>query len=75
MRLTGGTLHASTTGLNLFKGSLRVDNDSCITSDAIIDAEAISFGDGLSSANNFNIEVEPAALLQIKSGRVLYNNV
>ncbi len=75
LRLTGGTLHASTTGLNLFKGSLRVDNDSCITSDAIIDAEAISFGDGLSSANNFNIEVEPAALLQIKSGRVLYNNV
>ncbi len=75
LRLTGGTLHASTIGLNLFKGSLLVDNNSCITSDATTNIQAISFGDGLSSANNFNIEVEPAALLQIKSGRVLYNNV
>lgn len=73
--LNGGTLHASTTGLNLFKGSLLVDKNSSITSDAINDLQAISFGDGLSVSNNFTVEVEPAGCLQLQSGRVLYNNV
>ncbi len=75
LKLTGGTLHASSTGLNLLKGSLCVDNDSSITSSGTNDSEAIIFGDGSSGLNNFNINIEPAALLEIVSGRVLFNNV
>ncbi len=75
LRLNGGTLHASLIGLNLFKGSLVVDNNSSITSAATTDAEAISFGDGSMSINNFNLGIDPAAILQIVSGRVLFNNI
>lgn len=75
LRLIGGTLHASATGLNLLKGSLCVDNNSSITSDGVVDNEAIAFGDGVASSNNFNINIDPAALLELVTGRVLYNNV
>jgi len=73
--LTGGRLHASLTGLNLYKGALLVDNDAVISNDATSDAQAIMFGDGVSAANNFIIDVEPAALACISSGRVVFNNV
>jgi len=73
--LNGGALYASTVGLNLYKGTLFVDRHSYVMSDATNDAEAISFGDGNSAAQNFAIEVDPAAVLEVESGRVLFNNV
>jgi len=73
--LNGGALYASTVGLNLYKGTLFIDRHSYVMSDATNDAEAISFGDGSSAVQNFAIEVDPAAVLEVESGRVLFNNV
>jgi len=73
--LKGATLFSTVTGLQLTKGQVVVDSNSFLSCDGTVDGQAISFGDGISSANNVTIQWLPAATLEILKGRVVYNNV
>jgi len=75
LRLLGATLHATTTGLRLTKGQLLVNNRSFLSSDATVEAQAMSFGDGTSTANNIDLQILPAANLVLLQGMLVDNNV
>lgn len=75
IRLNGATLHATSTGLVLTKGILSVDRNSFVSSDAVVEAEAIMFGDGVDIANDLQIQELPAGNLDIVQGIALFNNV
>lgn len=72
--LHGATLAASYTGLLLTKGTLVAERHAYIQSGARVAAEGIQFGSGI-SANNMQIKVAPAAVLEVTSGYVVNNNV
>lgn len=75
LRLNGSTLFATTAGLQLTQGKLTIDGKSFLSNDAVIDAQAIQFGDGVSPVNNLTVKLLPAATLELIKGRVVYNNV
>lgn len=75
LTLNSATLYSTTTGLRLTKGTIMIDGLSNLSSDATVDAQAISLGDGVSAANNVTIEWLPDAQLVIRRGRVVYANV
>lgn len=73
--LNEATLHSTTTGIQLINGTLKIKGQCFIDSDATIQAEAIKFGDGLNSANNLNIDIEPESNLNLIGGHWMYKNV
>ncbi len=73
--LNGGTLHATTVGLNLTGGTFSVDRASFLTSDATTTLQAITFGDNSSSSSNIDLKIAPAASLQVSSGIFVWANV
>jgi len=73
--LNNCTLFSTPTGLHLQKGTLLIDGKVTIQSEAVKKAEAIWCGDGVSSENDTNIEVMPAATIDIESGYIVYKNV
>ncbi len=73
--LNGGTLHATTVGLNLIQGTFCVDRASFLTSDATTTIEAITFGDNSSASNNLNLKISPAASLEVSLGILVWANV
>ena len=75
LMLNGATLHSTTTGMRLTKGTLVIYGRSYVSSEATVEAEAISFGDGVSAANNLDIQWLPAANFEVLQGHVVYNNV
>jgi hypothetical protein len=75
LRLQGGSLYATSTGLRLLKGNFEVDGFSSLISDATSSANGILFGDGALVNNNVNIHLLPAAELNISKGYVGYRNV
>ncbi len=74
LRLNSATLFASIEGLNLIKGTLLVDGFSLLSSVGANLAQAISFGNGVSSVNNMAIEFLPAGVLSC-NGFIVDNNV
>ncbi|MCX5921742.1 MAG: hypothetical protein NTX86_00195 [Candidatus Dependentiae bacterium] len=77
--LNSATLCATTTGLNLTKGSLFVAGDSSLCSDVITNGttiidNGITFGDG-QEANDFSCTVATGARLSVTDGSVNYKNV
>lgn len=69
------TLYSTPTGLQLTKGNIIIEGRCPLYSDARVIAEAIKFGDGISSSNDVTINVLPESGLDIISGFALYNNV
>lgn len=74
LALYGATLHSTTTGLRLTKGRLVIDRCSLLSSEATVESEGISFGDGTSVENNLDIQLLPAAKIDITQGCVSYND-
>lgn len=74
LKLNGATLFATAVGLNLTKGTLFIDGLSALSSDGANTSQAISFGDGINSSNNMNIEFLPAGVLSC-SGFIVDNNI
>ncbi len=70
--LKDSSLHATTTGLKLTKGTLTSNGNCNIISDATIKENGIFFGDGITADNNLNIEVDGNLTL---SGQCIYQNV
>lgn len=73
--LHNASLISTTTGLRLTKGTLTIKGKSSIFSDATNNSQAISLGDGISSANNLTLRFLPAAVLDVNSGILLHNDV
>jgi len=73
--LRGATLSSTATGLQLTKGKLLIERKSYVDSQATNVNEAISFGDGVSSTNNLNIQFFPGAVLQLTNGFLVDNNI
>lgn len=73
--LNGATLATTSTGIRLRRGTLTVDRKSYLkNTGGVSDSEAIVFGDG-TAINDLQIQIIPAASLQLLSGKLLYNNV
>lgn len=73
--LNGATLATTTTGMRLRKGTLSVDRKSYLKNQGgVSDSQAIIFGDG-TAVNDLQIQIVPAASLQLITGKLLYNNV
>lgn len=62
------TLHSTTTGLKLTTGYLIVEGACTLESDATCECEGIKFGDGVSEANDLNVDIEPESTLNLTSG-------
>jgi len=74
LSLNGATVFATTTGLQLTKGTLLVDYLCTMSSEATTIGEGIIFGDG-TLANDLNIDVMPGGKITIAQGYVDYKNI
>jgi hypothetical protein len=75
LALNSATFHTTTTALNFTRGKVLIDGRSYLSNAGRVNAEAIQFGDGVSSVNNMAIEWLPAANLELIGGIALLNNV
>jgi hypothetical protein len=73
--LDSATLHSTTTGLQLTKGTLEVEGTCYLSSDATYRAEGIVFGDGISEANDLNVDINPESSLELQSGYLVNKNL
>lgn len=79
--LKGATFHATGTGVNFTKGAVRIERGCRFASEKIMDSdgnwidEGITFGDGVSDANDVYIKLEDGATLQVTQGSLNYNNL
>jgi len=71
--LDGGTLHVTSSGMRLTKGTLNVANTSAIEVDTPKYEYGLILGDG-SLDNDFDVEIEPGVQLNVKTGSVYYEN-
>ncbi|MBL4588037.1 beta-propeller fold lactonase family protein [Candidatus Babeliales bacterium] len=69
------TLYSTATGLSLTKGELWVDGRMSIKSDAVLTAEGIEWGDGLTSGNDLHVVVMPGARVSLESGYLVNKNI
>jgi hypothetical protein len=72
--LNNATLFATAKGLKLTTGTLAIDGASNLISQGINAAQAIQFGDGVSSANDLAIYWWPAGILNLQ-GYIVDANV
>ncbi len=73
--LNNASLHTTSTGLQLIKGTLEVVGNSYLSSSALRELDGIILGDGQVSGNDFTINVREGSQLELLSGFVVYNNV
>lgn len=73
--LAGASLHSTSTGIQLTKGTLVIDGNVQVTSDATVQAEGIQLGDGVSSVNDMCVDIQAESQFDIASGVVVYNNI
>ncbi|MFA5075507.1 MAG: hypothetical protein WC436_05400 [Candidatus Babeliales bacterium] len=78
LKFDGATLHSTTTGLRLTKGTVVLDHKNYIynqdgTGAASSTSQAVCFGDG-TATNDVNIAIMPAANIELKSGVLIYDN-
>jgi len=62
-------------GLTLIKGTVAIDGECIMTSNATSQAQGITFGDGVTSANNINLKLLPESGLTLNSGYLVNKNV
>mgnify|MGYP006290485211 CR=1 FL=1 len=73
--LNEASLHSTSTGIQLTKGTLKVKGQCYLDSDATAQAEGIKFGDGINTSNNLNIYIEPESNLSLIAGHLTYKNI
>jgi hypothetical protein len=73
--LNSGTIVTSSAGLQLNKGLLSIDGASLLINGGTNQSQGIIWGDGVSSANNLQLEWQPAATLQLLTGFLVDNNL
>jgi hypothetical protein len=73
--VSGATIHTSNVGLQLTKGLLTIDDHVFFANDGATSAQGIYFGDGISAANNLNIDWLAESGFDITSGFLIYDNV
>lgn len=71
--INGGTLHTTTTGLTLTKGSVVVQGDSFISTPTV--ATPITLGDGITAANDMAVTIAACGRLKLLSGSLHYKNM
>jgi hypothetical protein len=71
--LNGATLHATVTGMNLKKGTLKIKGKSTISSESI--DEGITFGDGILASNDMACAFYAGAQLKLLTGSLVYKNL
>ena len=71
--LNGARLHSNTFGMRLLNGTLVIDHNCTVYSDATVLNDAIRFGNG-TPANNLNIEIMPGGSIDIVEGWLNYQN-
>ncbi len=69
------TLQSTSTGLQLTKGTLVVEGTCPVKSEATVEFEGITFGDGVSVSNDLTYKPLPESGLDVKSGWLVYKNV
>lgn len=78
--MNGATLHVTTTGLNLTRGSLHVRGDSTFVSETktinntVVD-QGITLGDGISAVNDCVTTIMAGARLRVAQGSLNYKNI
>jgi hypothetical protein len=74
--LKDATLHATMSGMNLKKGTLKLKGKSKLSSETTSGVdEGVTFGDGVLAANDFVCEFYPGSQLKILHGSLIYKNV
>lgn len=73
--LNSATIATGATGLQLTTGLLSIDGLSFLMNGGATPSQGIIWGDGVTSANNLQLEWQPAANLQLVSGFLIDNNV
>lgn len=69
------SLYAPSTGLSLTKGTLTVQGNCPVYSDALSAANGIILGDGVTTSSDMSLNILPESGLQIVSGYLVNNNV
>lgn len=75
LKLYETTLYSSNNGLNLITGSLIVDGQCPVLSDAVSAGQGINIGDGVSVANNLLVQVLAESGFNVQRGYLVYRNV
>lgn len=75
LSLNSGTIATSSAGFQLTKGRLWIDGKSFLINGGTMSTQGIMWGDGANSANNLQLEWQPAATLQLISGFLVNANV
>ncbi len=81
LALHEATLHVGPGGVNLTTGQLRILDDAFLSSEVIQNADGtitdggITFGDGVTAANDFECSIDTGARLQVSQGSLNYKNV
>ncbi len=73
--LKSSTLSSSDVGWQLTRGSLYVDGQSFLFNEGTSSSQALIFGDGITTANNFCVKWLPGANLDLLQGHARVNNV
>lgn len=73
--LSSALLHTSTGGINFTKGLCKVDGKSSMSNRGATKNQGIIFGDNVSAINNCNMEIMPAAQLDLLTGFIVHRNV
>lgn len=69
------SLYVTTTGLSLTKGTVIIEGDCFISSDANVEVEGISLGTGIAADDNCTLKILPESNIHLLSGYLLYKNV
>ncbi|MFH1643664.1 MAG: hypothetical protein ABIA74_00615 [bacterium] len=69
------SLHSTTTGMKLTKGTMKIKGLCYFNSDATNEAEGIKLGDGVNEESDFTVNIEPESSLNLVSGHLVIQNV
>lgn len=61
LKLNGSTLHSTSTGWLMTHGTMDIDGECYLRSDATVPAEGVWFGDGESADNDFDVNLLPGS--------------
>ena len=75
LRFYEATLHATSAGLDLTKGTVIVEGTCPVNSEATVAADGVNFGDNTSMANDIDIKILPESGLRLDAGFVNEQNV
>ncbi len=73
--LDRATLHSTSTGMQMTKGTLEVNGACYVASDATCKAEGVICGDGISAENDLKIKILASSNLEITSGCMIMKNL